>query len=37
VDALRVDVLGRPRALNDLAPDLLVLLELDPLAIYPGT
>lgn len=33
VDGLRVDVLGRQRALKDLAPDLVVLLELDGLAV----
>ena len=33
----RLDVLGRPRRLNDLAPDLLVLLEIDALAVWSGT
>jgi hypothetical protein len=34
--ALRLNLLGRPRALNDLAPDLLVILELNTLAIWPS-
>jgi hypothetical protein len=34
---LRIDVLGRPRRLNDLEPDLLVLLEVDALAVWSSS